>query len=72
MVVAVPTPNLTENQIDFLRGVVRLSYRRQLKGRATLQKKYGDNFNPAISDQRLAFIVEVYRALGGNPNRIAT
>jgi len=62
--------DLTQNQIDFLRSTVRLAYRRQIKGKAALARKYGDEFDPTEPDARLAFIREVYQAIGGNPDNI--
>lgn len=61
---------LTERQIDFLRGTVRAAYRKQLKGRELLAKKFGDDYEPERVEDRLSFIREVYISLGGDPHLI--
>lgn len=62
---------LSEQQRDLLRGLVRSQIRRVERGRASLRAKFGDEYDGAAMEGRLAFLEELYRTLGGDPDRIS-
>jgi hypothetical protein len=64
------TLDLTDRQLDFLRGLVRGAFRKRLRGRDSLRTKYADTFDSSLIDERLVFILDVYHTIGGNPANI--
>lgn len=64
------TVELDEEQIQFLRGLVRIDLRRHWQGQAALKKKHGANFRPTPGVDRAYFIEGTYEALGGDPENI--
>jgi hypothetical protein len=61
---------MNQNQIEYLRSLVRMDIRHILKGSLVLSKKYGTGYNPERLDARLKFARQTYRDLGGNPDSI--
>jgi hypothetical protein len=60
---------LDKRQTDYLRALVRVDLRKTEKSASALRGKHGADYD-GRPDRRLAFIEDVYRALGGEPKRI--
>jgi hypothetical protein len=65
-----PNFELTINERDLLLGLIRTHIRKVNRGKITLQKKFKDNFDSNETDVKLAFLINLYRNLGGNPDNI--
>lgn len=62
--------DLDDHSLEFLGRLVRMELRKHLRGNRRLREKFGDEYAVADRDQRRAFMEDVYRRLGGDPDRI--
>lgn len=61
---------LTEQQQELLRQLVRVQIRKIERGRLSLRVKFGRQYDDTHMNSRLAFLESTYRALGGDPTQI--
>jgi len=62
---------LTDRQTEYLKGLVRSSLRKIVKGEASLRRKFGTNYRPEEKDAKIELAHATYRALGGDPDNIS-
>jgi hypothetical protein len=60
-----------QRALRYLKSLVRVDLRKFIKGTETLKGKFAAAYDPAARDAKRAFIEEVYRMLGGDPQRIS-
>ena len=64
---------LTENDLNFLRGLVRRKMRDQRNAAWHLKDKIeseGGEYEPDLQAESMDYVEDVYRKLGGEPQRI--
>lgn len=59
-------------QQQYLRGLVRMDIRKIHRNAIKLASKFGEEYDSVPKDNRLEFVYQVYRDLGGDPDRITT
>ena len=62
--------NLSPTHRAIVAGLVRTAIRKADRGRAALERKYGESYDPSRSDSRIVLLEEIYRAIGGDPENI--
>jgi hypothetical protein len=62
--------DLLEVELRYLRGLVRQDMRKTERNRRTALTRYGPLYDSSAHDRRIAFLRQVYAALGGNPDNI--
>ena len=65
-----PGALLTENQVGILRGLVRDALRKAERNRAAGERRYGAAWDDTRSHARIMLLLDTYRSLGGQPERI--
>lgn len=61
---------LTDNEIGYLRALVRQDMRKSVRGHHTLAKKLGEFYDAERRRDRLAFQAQLYTTLGGDVRNI--
>lgn len=61
---------LTPEQVGLLLSLVRTSYRKKVRGEASLRRKLGKEYDPAEHLKKLRFHETLYQALGGDPTNL--
>lgn len=62
-------PQFNDDQVGFLKSLVRVSLRKNYRGLERLKDKFGAAYKPP-THEHIAFIEGVYRELGGDPANI--
>ena len=64
--------DLIENEVGYLRSLIRMEYRRQLKKKARFVKRFGDEAELESTLTKIAMLREMYAVFGGDPDNITT
>ena len=65
-----PGELLTANQVGILQGLVRDALRKAERNRAAGQRRYGAAWDDSRTHARIMLLIDTYRSLGGQPERI--